>query len=308
MSFKISSPSLTGSQCLQSAAPLSECLEISPKKAEQQLREIQTITPHVLEQLRRWKTDFEKKENELLEVDNLISRKISDKEKAKNKMITRIRALDVEKVGQEKLLEDAMKDLRKAESQKQDAINKKDDAIFETVLSGLGAAALGVLFFPSLFLTVPVVAAGTDTITEANEEIERCQCKISGIISSLSESKNQISNVIAKKNEIERDIKSLVTKQQVLHEERGKVRRSTLFLHRTVTFFDDLHVAVNGGLQRTHVLHRIVEKSLSKRQYVLLQKNGTRSAANSFAEAWGCVEKKVIAGDEAGYLAWYFNS
>ena len=57
-------------------------------------------------------------------------------------------------------LRSAESDLIEAENERLKAESKKDDAVIGTVAGGVGAVFLGILFPPSLAVTIPAVAAG----------------------------------------------------------------------------------------------------------------------------------------------------
>ena len=72
-----------------------------------------------------------------------------------------------------------LSDLSRAESEKRRAEKETDNAVAGTVAGGVGAVVLGILFPPSLAVTVPAVAAGgTISISNANNEIDRCRSRI----------------------------------------------------------------------------------------------------------------------------------
>ena len=294
---------LAGSQCLSLVSQASDCLKTNPHATQQHLQTVRQTIPTFLEELKKREKELEKKRDDIEREEVSLHRQIGEKEDRKKRLKSDIDDLTAKRARNEALLEDAKRDLREAENQKRDAKKAKDAAIGGTVGGAVGAVVLGIFFPPSLAVTVPAVAtAGTISITNAEEKIERSQRRISDINQSLEEQERQIRAADANIRDIERDVSSLNSKLTALYEERGQLRNMIVFMQKAVTYFGELQVAVEGGSQRTDRLYKMVELANKKEQYRILDSKGGINVVGSFAKAWEQVEEKVMSGDAAGYL------
>ncbi len=292
-----------GNQCLSRAGKALDSLSSNPEEAKKHLQAIKETAPFLLEKLKERRAELDAKGDELDAADTELKRKMGMKEEEKRKLAAKIQSLEYSKSRNEASLVDAQRDLSRAQDEKRAAESKKDDAIVGTVAGGVGAAILGVVFPPSLFVTVPAVAtAGTISITDACNKIDRCEGRISDIRRSIESESSQISDANSKINGLEYEIRSLSTKQQELHDQVGEIRDTRVFIQKAVTYFSEMHTAVRGGEQKTDVLHKIVKTANKKEQYRIMTSRGGHLMVNSFAQAWEHVENKICSGDEAGYL------
>ena len=292
-----------GNQCLSRAGKALEFLSSNPEEAKKHLQAIKETTPFLLEKLKERRAELDAKGDELDAADNELKRKVGVKEEEKHKVSAKIRSLEYSKSRNEASLADAERDLSRAQEEKSEAESKKGDAIVGTVAGGVGAAVLGFFFPPSLIVTVPAVAAaGTISITDACEKIDRCKGRISDTRCSIENESRQIRNANSKINGLEYDIRSLSIKQQELHDQVGEIRDTRVFIQKAVTYFSEMHTAVRGGEQKTDKLHKIVTTANKKEQYKIMNSQGGHLMVNSFAQAWEHVENKIYSGDEAGYL------
>ena len=291
------------SHVLGLVAQASDSLQTDPRTAQKHLKRIKQAIPTFLEQLKKRKEELGKKRDELERDEASLQRQIGAAEDSKSTLKRETDELVAKRARNEAALEDAKRDLDKAEDQKREAMRKKDAAIGGTVGGAVGAVLLGIVFPPSLAVTVPAVAvAGTVSITEADKNIDRCKGRISEIERSLDEERRKISAANAKISDIERNVLELNRKLQALYDERGQLRNTTVFMQKAVTYFGDLQVAVQGGHNRTNLLHRMVELANKKERYSILNSKGGTTTVNSFSKAWEQVEDKVMNGDQAGYL------
>ena len=293
---------ITGSQCIALVTQASELLKSDPVAAQKQLKTIQDVAPKFVKKLEEKKTELEGKRDGLQREEASLESQINSKEQNKERLRNEIRNLEASKARNEAILVDHQEELRKAERRKSEAESRKAAAITGTVAGGVGAVVLGIFFPPSLAVTVPAVAAaGTDAITEACRAIDRCREAISSVRSSIADENRAISRANSAIYGIERDISELSDRQRNLYDERGRLRNTIVFLQKAVTYFGELRVAVEGGQQRTDLLHRIVVKANEKQNYQILTSRGCRTVVNSFAQAWNQVEDKVM-GNTGGYL------
>ena len=291
--------SRTGSNLIAEA---SKCFATDPEIAEVHLQTIRKLAPTFMDQLKEKEVELEKKTEELKGRETSLEWQINSKEREQDNLRSRIRSLEVDISRHEAVLSEYRDDLRRAESNKREAESKKDAAIVGTVAGGVGAVALGILFPPSLFVTVPAVAtAGTISISEANDHIRRCKSSISSVESSISSVRSDIQRVHGQISSLSSDISSLKTQKNSLYAERGKLRNTIVFLQQAVTYFGELQVASEGGKQKTNLLLKLVNMANEKKSYKILTSKGGATVAHSFAEAWQKVEEK-IADDREGFL------
>lgn len=292
----------SGSKCLDLVISATQCIRSNPKAAESHLAVIKQTVPPLLDQLRKRERELETMRDELQREESILEREINAKQDLKEQQRRTLKELEDQKARKESLLEDAQNDLRRAEKSKEEAERKKNGAIGGTVGGGVAAAVFGVLFPPSLIVTVPAVAAaGAISITEAVEKVDGCKGKISRIESEIQDQRSQISKANSTIDDIQREISTLTSKQQLLYDQRGQLRNEIVFLQKAVTYFADLHVAVKGGREKTDLLHRIVAKVNERQQYQIIDSKGGTIVLGSFKEAWARVEDKIISGNEAGY-------
>ena len=246
---------------------------------------------------------LEEKRDDIQHEEVSLHRQIGEIEDGKKKLRADIDDLMAKRTRNEALLKDAKMDLREAERKMRDAEKDKDAARQGTVGGAVGAAVLGMLFPPSLAVTVPAVAvAGTISIAQAEENIERSKWRIYEIIRSLNEQEQRIRAADAKIRDIESVVPSLNSRLTILYEQRGQLRNMIAFMQKAVTYFGELQVAVEGGRQRTDLLYKMVKLANKKEEYRILDSKGGITVAGSFAKAWEQVEEKVMSGDAAGYL------
>ena len=280
-----------------------QCLQSDPRAAQGHLAVIKKSVPTLLQELKKREVERENKQADLKREEASLERQINSKEDEKKNLKKQIDTIEEKKARNEALLNDARRELSAAESKKREAERDKDAAVAGTVGGSVGAVVLGILFPPTLIATVPaVVTAGTVTITNADKDIDRSKGKISEAEYDIGQQKRQIQAANDSILDIERDISDLSSRQQCLYAERGQLRNTIVFLQQAITYFGQLQVAVEGGQQRTDLLHSMVDLANKKQQYKILDSRGGTKVANSFAEAWESVEKKFMDGDEAGYL------
>ena len=118
---------------------------------------------------------------------------------------------------------------------------------------------------------------------------------------SIAEKEQQISVAKSEIADNKKQIAELDQKKQPLREELGKVKKSSMFMQKAQSHFGELQTAVEGGQNPTNVLLKIVDKVNMEERYTLLNSNGVKIQARSFAEAWGEVEK-VMHSDQEGFM------
>lgn len=292
--------SRTGSNLITEA---SKCLATDPETAEVHLQSIRELTPKFMEQLKEKEVELEKNTKELKQREASLEGQINSKEREQDNLRGRIRNLEVDLSRHEAQLSEYKDDLRRAESMKRKAQSRKDAAVAGTVASGAGALLLGIVFPPSLVVTVPAVAtAGTISINDANDNIRRCRSSISSVESSISSVRSSLQSIRGQISSLSSDISSLKVQKSSLYAERGKLRNTIVFLQQAVTYFEELNVAAKGGSQKTNLLLKLVHMANEKKRYRILTSKGGATVAHSFAEAWQQVEEKII-NDHEGFLS-----
>ena len=294
----------SGSQCIELVKKASECYRNDPNAAKGYLKKIKMYTPDLLEGLKIVEKERERKRDELQGEERQLEYQINSKESEKERLRKDIGDIEARRARNEAQLEDRKNDLRAAESKKRDALREKDNAVAGTVAGGVGAGILGIIFPPSLIVTVPAVAAaGTISITDANEAVDRCRDRVRDVERDIENDRQKIQSANDTISGIQSDIGRLQSKLQPLYSERGNVRKTIVFLQKAVTYFAELYGAVEGGQQRTGLLHRLVELATKRERYTILNSRGVTIVANSFGEAWGKVEESVLSGDRAGMFS-----
>ena len=279
-------------------------LKSDPRAAQSELKILKKSIPTVLSELNKLRVNHESKQMELRSEESFLERQINEKEEAKKKLERSIQDTEAKRARNEALLNDARGDLDRAERQKAKAEKKKDGAIVGTVGGGLAATLLGIAFPPSLLVTVPAVATiGTVAIVEADKAVDECKEKIRSREQDIEREICQIKQANTEIAEIEREVLRLNERQNHLYQERGAVRNTIVFLEQAVTYFGNLHVAVEGGQQRTDVLFKILGKANERQEYKILDSKGTVTVVNSFAEAWKRVEGNILSGEQAGFFS-----
>ena len=270
----------------------SQSLQTNPQEAQQHLEKLKDTIPKTIDSLEKNKRELDEKQKELENEGESIQRDIGSLQQAQNSLRSNVNSLNASKAGLQSSLDSANSDLSRAESDKRRAESKKDDAVAGTVAGGVGAAVLGILFPPSLAVTVPAVAAGgTISISNANNEIDRCRSGISSIRGSIAEKERQISAANSEIATNQSSIAELDHRKQQLHVELGKVKKSSVFMQKAESYFGQLKVAVEGGQNLTERLHKFVETANQEEQYTILDSEGVKIVARSFAEAWEEVDK-----------------
>ena len=295
---------LTGTNGLDIVSQTKLYLNSDPQSAERYLETIKDSIPLLLTKLKEYEKERESERNALIEEEKHLMRQKGDKERELSDLRDKIRSYEAERARYNALLEDARSDLSRANDQKRSAMEDTDAAIGGTVGGGIGAALLGILFPPSLILTVPAVAtAGTISIKSADEEVGRCNDKISSAEKNIANENRRISETNRRISSIEGDVYALKIKANTLHGEIGEKREAIVFFQKATTFMGKLIVAVNGGKNDTDLLHTILSEANKEEEYEILRDDGCKVIVNSFADAWKEVERKVTAGEKFGFLS-----
>ena len=297
-----------GFECLKLVSQVVTDLQINPKAVEIQLGSIKAIVPTYLDQIKGKVQEFENKSEDLKRREYQLERNINDKEREQDSLRKKNRGIEVDIARERALLNDFSARKRRAESDKQDAENKKDAAVAGTIGGAAAAVTLGVIFPPSLFITVPTVAAvGTTTIVVADKEISSCRERISSLERSISRSEADIRSNNTKIDRNNDAISELKVQQTRLVQERGELRETIVFLLKGVEYFELLRVGVEGGESKTSTLQNIVKKVNAKQKFKVFSSKGGEVVVNSFVEAWKQVESKLLDGDGSNFLAVKFN-
>lgn len=281
-----------------------EYLQSDPKTALHHLKKIEESVPVLLTQLKEYEKAREEQRDKLLEEEIKVTKQIGAKENELDRFRARIIEIKARKVNYECKLENAKRDLSYAQDKKKKAEKGKDAAIGGAIGGGVAAAVLGIIFPPSLAVTVPAVAASVSVaIVEAENEISRSNANISEAKRNIREENNRISEANVTISRVNAEISDLSSLRDDLHKRRGEMLRNIAFLQKAATFLGELTIAVKGGENRTKVLHTIVKEVNKHEKYEILKSNGCIVAANSFAAAWKEVEEQVSAGEHMSILS-----
>ena len=282
---------------------VSACIKSDPREAQRYLNEIREHVPILLEKLKQQEIESIEGRDELEREEASLMRKIGEKEREKENLRSEIREIERNKARYEAGLDDAKSDLASAKSKKSKAESDKGAAIGGAVGGGVGAVVLGILFPPSLAVTVPAVATSvTIAIKEAEKAIDRAKERISDAQSDISRENRRISAANEKINNIQREISTLIEGRDDLHNQVGKMRKKVVFLQQAVTFFGKLQVSVRSGGSETQLLHDIVDMANKEEEYEVLGSDGCISVVHSFGAAWKKVEEQVMKGTKSGFM------
>ena len=292
---------LSGYRDLDLVSRATEYLKSNPQTAQRHLERIKECVPVLIAQLKEYEKARSKQRDELLEEEKNVLQQIGAKEQEMNCLWTEIRSTEGRRARYEALLEDARSDLRRAEDKKRNVESKKDAAIGRG--GGVGAVILGVLFPPSLAVTVPAATSFAIAITEADKAIDRSRSNIFAAESSIREENSKISSANSNIAQLNGDIMSLSSRRNLLHEKVTKMRKTTVFLQKATTFLGQLAAAVKGGGNETEVLHTIVDEANKHEEYEISRDDGCTVIVNSFAAAWKEVEKQLSTKQTIGFLS-----
>ena len=280
----------------------SACIKSDPREAQRYLNEIREHVPILLEKLKQQEKQNEEEKYELKKEASLM-RKIGEKEREKENLRSEIREIERNKARYEAALDDARSDLASAKSKKSKAESDKGAAIGGAVGGGIGAVALGILFPPSLALTLPAVATSvTIAIKEAEKAVDGANDRISDAQSDISRENRRISAANEKINNIQREISTLIKGKDELHNQVGKMIKIVVFLQQAVTFFGKLRISVRSGGSETQLLHDIVDMTNKEEEYKILGSDGCTTIVHSFGAAWKKVEEQILKGKKSGFV------
>ena len=196
-------------------------LSSDPRSAEQYLQKMRENIPMLLTKLKEYEKEHG---NSLLEE---LMRQKCVKERELSILRDRIESYEAERAKYNALLEDARSDLKRS------ARSDMPVAIGSTVADGIGAVFLGILFPPSLIVTVPAAAvAGTISIKSADDKIDRCNDRIRSAEKGIANENRRIAETNQRISSIEGDMYALRRKEKALHSEIGEKRKSIVSFKR----------------------------------------------------------------------------
>ena len=71
---------------------------------------------------------------------------------------------------------------------------------------------------------------------------------------------------------------------------------------RAANYFRELQVTIEDEQNPTSSLLNFVDKANEEEQYTILNSEGVKIVAQSFAEAWKVVEDKIMSGDRENFM------
>ena len=232
-----------------------------------------------------------------------VQRNINSLQQAQKSLRSTIDSLNASKYSLQRSLDSANSALSSAESDKRRAEREKENAVAGTVAGGVGAVVLGIFFPPSLAVTVPAVAAGGSiSISNANKEIDSCRDKISSIRGSIAEKERQISSA---NNDIatnQRRIAEYEQSKQQLLQKLGEVKKGSVFMRKAADYFEEMQVAIEGEQNSKDMLLNLFNRANQEEQYIMLNSEGVKIVAQSFAAAWEEVEDLIISKDQEEFM------
>ena len=270
--------------------------------AHRHLAVIRHDTPLILDVLKKREFLLEAKRDDLRRVEDGLHRTIGIKEETKARMKRTQDALLAKRTRDRAALESAQLELRTMHVRKVTNQVTRNVAIGSTVSTGVATVVLGIIFPPTLIVTIPVTAVMGTTAVAAGVAVELYKERISNIEEVLVALEVQIRIAAFRIQNIENTISDLNRKLNTLYKERGELRDTIVFIQKSVSYFAELQVVVKGGHLQTNRLHEMVARANKEEQYAILNSRGGTTIVNSFAKAWKLVEDKFLSGSEAGYL------
>ena len=272
------------------------------RAAQRHLDIIKHDTPFILALLKKRECQLEAKRDELRLMEDGLHKTIGVEEETRIRMKRKLNALLDKRTRDRAALDLARHEWETTHVRKIVNQATRNVAIGGTVGAGVATVVFGIIFPPSLIVTIPATAVMGTAAIATGVAAELCKEKISDIERVLVVIERQIRTTATCIYNTEKTISELNHKLDALYKERGEIRHTTVFLQKSVSYFADLQVVVEGGCFRTNQLRKIVEKANREEQYAILNSRGGTTVVNSFAKAWKLVEDKYLTGDQAGYF------
>ena len=273
---------------------------------DQQLVAIRNGSNTVIKQCQEMERRLASIEKENMNEEERLQRQIGAIERSVYEKRAKVRNLELMRSREEAVLQAHERDLTRARNQLDEARKRKKEAVSDTVIAGVTTAILGVIFLPSLLVSIPVTAAFAEDIKTAENEIDRIYGNIGRIRSDISSTEREIRSRNDGIRQHEVDISRLRSSCCELEKKRGYLRKNISFVLQAKAYFTELMNATQVGDQRTEILQTIVAKFHARRNFSFgTRDGGVRIVANSFYEAWQSFEDQVLSGKE--YLSLRFS-
>ena len=271
---------------------------------DQQLVAIRNGSNTVIKQCQEMEGRLASIEKENMNEEERLQRQIGAIERSVYEKRAKVRNLELMRSRDEAVLQAHERDLTRARNQLDEARKRKKEAVSDTVAAGVTTAILGVIFPPSLLVSIPVTAAFADDIKTAENDIDRIYGNIGRIRSDISSTEREIRSRNDGIRQHEVDISRLRSSCCELEKKRGYLRENISFVLQAKTYFTELMDATQVGGQRTKLLQTIIAKFHAREKFSFGSR-GVHTTANSFYKAWKSFEDQVLSGEE--YLSVRFS-
>ncbi len=208
-------------------------------------------------------------------------------------------------------LADAESALRSAEGRRRDKEREADNLRNTAMVTGafVGIFTFGIGALAGAATGAAAGAALGALINELREEekkaerhLERCRSDRSNAQSSVEASERQIHTIQSEIASISVQIEEM--KQQLLryHRDAGEVKEAIAFVRESIEFWQLFKEASAHGVNRTELLHKIVEKARETSNLQILRNSASQRVTATFMESWESMESMAEEGGTKNLL------
>ena len=130
------------------------------------------------------------------------------------------------------------------------------------------------------------VSGADKRVKTAKNNLARRQNELTAAKNAVTQTKQSLDAVQSQINQKEAKIRATKQEADKKHDEIGLVKKSIVFVEKSVHFWELFVVAARNAEERTTNLKKVVDLASEKMQYELLRADGTITRAKSFIEAW----------------------
>ena len=236
-----------------------------------------------------------------------IMRKIGELGRREEELKGRKRNVEADLVGKRALLQDNTRRLQEAKSnfaQAEAVLRKAKKKRKKAKHKGrwLGGAVGLVVGGPvGAVVGAGAVGAGASAahksgVDGARGAVRRAEEDLGRAKVSLEQSERDVSRIQGEIMQLGGEVEQQKRKRLESHVKVDEVRKVIVFLKKAAQFWGLFEDAAKHGVSRTDLLRKIVDKTKEKEDLSLLTYGGTRKVAQTFMEAWECVEAMIGEG------------
>ncbi len=208
-------------------------------------------------------------------------------------------------------LAEAQSALRSAEQWRRNKEREADNLQYSAMVIG---AVVGIFTFGigTLAGAATCAAAGAalgSLINELREEekkaerhLECCRSDRSNAQSSVEASERQIHTIQSEIASISVQIEEMKQQRLRYHRDAGEVKEAIVFVRESIEFWQLFKEASAHGVNRTELLHRIVEKARETSNLQILRNSASQRVTATFMEAWESMESMAAEGGTKNLL------